>query len=277
MKLAFLFLIYDSIVHEKLWNRFFENIDPSKYSIYIHYKTNKPLQFFEKYKLTNCIPTEYCKTSIVEAQTLLLKESYKDPLNYKFITLSQSCIPLKSFDHVYLELTKDNMGHFNGTSADMDNELYPRCNSLLDYFDKKNVKKSANWFILNRELTYDMCENINIISRFEKVFCPEEHYFIMIVHLKNKVNQIYQNVSIPENFTTFTNWLYSKEYVFRDISYSSQYKGGLKNYYSIGKAEIDYLLASKCLFGRKFTSSCIVFSRNPKLIISVFDYLIDKI
>ena len=31
-----------------LWNTFFENIDENKYTIYIHYKNNKPLKYFEK-------------------------------------------------------------------------------------------------------------------------------------------------------------------------------------------------------------------------------------
>ena len=83
-KLAFLFLIYDSIHNEQLWYRFFEKVDPSKYSIYIHYKSNIPLKYFEKYKLTNCIPTEYCKPSIVQAKNLLIKEALTDLDNYKF-------------------------------------------------------------------------------------------------------------------------------------------------------------------------------------------------
>jgi hypothetical protein len=41
-KLAFCFLIYDVINHEELWKLFFDRVDPSKYSIYIHYKTNTP-------------------------------------------------------------------------------------------------------------------------------------------------------------------------------------------------------------------------------------------
>ena len=42
-KIAFCFLIYDTINHEELWNNFFKNVDPAKYNIYIHYKYNKQL------------------------------------------------------------------------------------------------------------------------------------------------------------------------------------------------------------------------------------------
>ena len=84
-KLAFLFLIYDSIHQEELWNKFFKGVNPDKYSIYVHYKDNKPLEFFEQYKLENCIPTEWAQKSLVLAHNLLLEEALKDEQNTNFI------------------------------------------------------------------------------------------------------------------------------------------------------------------------------------------------
>ena len=60
-KIAFCFLIYDIINHEELWNIFFKDIDTNLYNIYIHYKNNKQLKYFEKYKLDNCIETKIRK------------------------------------------------------------------------------------------------------------------------------------------------------------------------------------------------------------------------
>ena len=65
MKIAFLFLIYDEIVHEDLWAKFFEGVDPSLYMIYIHYKNDKKLKHFEKYKLKNCVETEFADISLI--------------------------------------------------------------------------------------------------------------------------------------------------------------------------------------------------------------------
>ena len=50
-KIAFCFLIYDKINNEELWHEFFKNADQNKYSIYVHYKVDKPFKYFEKYKL----------------------------------------------------------------------------------------------------------------------------------------------------------------------------------------------------------------------------------
>ena len=87
-KIAFCFLIYDIINHEEIWNIFFKNIDINKYNIYIHYKTNVPLKYFEKYKLNNCIDTKWGDISLVQAQNILYTEALKDTDNQHFINVS---------------------------------------------------------------------------------------------------------------------------------------------------------------------------------------------
>ena len=130
-KIAFCFLIYDSIQLEELWHIFFKNVDPNKYAIYIHYKTNKPLKYFENYKLKHCIDTKYCDVSIIHAHNLLFKKAFEEGCD-KMISLSQSCIPFKSFDYIYDFLTKDDYGHFNITPQV---QCFPRCNNLVNYCD----------------------------------------------------------------------------------------------------------------------------------------------
>ena len=51
-----------------------KNIDPNKYSIYIHYKEQQPLKHFEQHKLKQTIDTCWGCLSIVQAQNLILKE-----------------------------------------------------------------------------------------------------------------------------------------------------------------------------------------------------------
>lgn len=280
-KIAFLFLIYDIINQEELWFKWFENIDKNKYSIYIHYKFDKPLKYFNDFKLNNCIKTEYCKSSIVQAHNLLIKEALKDEFNYKFINLSQACIPLKKFDYIYDKLIENDMGYFNVTSGENQNdELFPRCNDLLNYFNNSEISKSSNWFILNKELAIVVTNNeISYLKYFENIYCPEEHYFIMMVK-KNKLDkQIIYN-SEPTKITTFTNWIYNEKYKFHDVEYNTiYYKKGLKNYPLISKDELNYLInETECFFGRKFNTCCNVFSRKPiKKIEKIQDFLYEKL
>lgn len=112
--IGFCFLIYDIINHEELWNNWFKNVDKKKYKIYIHYKYDVRLKYFEKYKLDNCIETKYGDITIVHAHNMLFKQAYDDGC-IKIISLSQACIPLKTFDYIYSFLTKDQFSHFNIT------------------------------------------------------------------------------------------------------------------------------------------------------------------
>ena len=125
-KIAFLFLIYDILNLEELWNKFFLNVDKNKYTIYIHYKNNVTLKYFEQYKLKNCIETKYADISLVCAQNILLEEALKDENNEHFIFLSNSCVPFKNFEFIYNKLSTYK-SYFNITPQE---QCFPRCNYL---------------------------------------------------------------------------------------------------------------------------------------------------
>lgn len=246
-KIAFCFLIYDIINHEELWNKFFLDVDINKYNIYIHYKYNVPLKYFEKYKLNKTIETKYADISIVKAQNLLLKKALKhDKTNELFIFLSNSCIPLKSFEHVYNTLN-ENFSYFNITSQ---NQCFPRCNNTLKYLDYQYIQKASQWCILNKKHANLLLENqeeyIKWFNYIETV--PDEHCYITFFFKNNLQNEIIATMNESINATTFTNW--------EDISYKYPSLHGLKNYQSITDEELNYLLKSKCLFGRKFNKEC---------------------
>lgn len=263
--LAFCFLIYDIINHEELWYEFFKNIDMNKYNIYIHYKNNKPLKYFEKYKLNNCFPTKYCHVSIVHAHNLLFKKAVEDNC-YKIISLSQACVPVKSFDHIYDFLTKDNLCHFNIMPRQVG--CFPRCNKLLNYYDKDSIQKSSNWFILNHNIAKDLTDVSydKINSEYNDIYAPEEHYYITTIFYKNLQEEIVTTPNSSNNATTFTNW-HNMRYKYKDHR-------GLKNYSNISKEELEYLVSSYCLFGRKFKPECIVTPDNKPLKDILITYII---
>lgn len=248
-KIAFCFLIYDIINHEELWHSFFKNVDTNKYTIYIHYKFNKPLKYFEKYKLTNCIETKYADITLVKAQNLLLQEAITDKENKHFIFVSGSCIPLKSFDHVYDNL---NEGHsyFN---ISQQSECFPRCKTTLNYIDKKYIQKASQWCILNRKHTELMLNNDDYLTWFEYTYAPDEHCYITNIFYNNLQYEITTTQNVANDATTFTNW--------RGMDYKYPSYNELKNYSFITNDELLYLLDSKCLFGRKFNKECIIHNK----------------
>ena len=243
-KLAFCFLVYDRINHEELWNLFFQGVDTQKYSIHIHYKDNIPLKYFEQYKLPHCISTQHGHISLIKAQNLLFEEALKDPNTSHCIILSNSCIPFKSFDNVY-EFLDTNYSYIN---KGLKNHCFPRCYSVLYYIGPYYIEKSSQWYILNRKHARIMVNDNDYIQWFQHIRCPDEHAYIT----KLKVLNLWHEVIFTENqsnkATTFTNW--------EDMDYKYVSQHDIKNYTSIADEELDYLLASPCLFGRKFLPEC---------------------
>ena len=267
-KIAFCFLIYDKIDHEELWYKYLKNIDINKYSIYIHYKTNTPLKYFDNFKLDYCCKTKWGTHSLIHAHNLLFKKALDDG-NYKIISLSQSCVPLKSFDYIYNFCTNDDFCHLNTT---VNQRGAHRAYSLTNYnIDKKFIHKSANWFILNRKITKIVTDISNdIIDKlYSSIKSAEEHYYITTIYLNNLQNEckLYPNLALGP---TFANW-HDMKYKFNNpLTHRN-----LKNYKKISEEELNYLCKSNPLplFGRKFLQNCMVTPNN----IPLTDFLLKKI
>ena len=107
MKIAFLFLIRDDVNFPDLWEKYFKG-NENKYTIYCHAK--EPNNVKSKWLKDNIIPihVETGWGRIVNAYIALLKEAYKNKDNIKFITISESCVPLQSFNKLYNYLKSDN-------------------------------------------------------------------------------------------------------------------------------------------------------------------------
>ena len=234
-KIAFCFLIIDGIHHEELWHKYFANVDTRKYTIYIHYKTDTPLTYFEPYKLNNCIETSWGDISLVHAQNLLLEEALKDPENEHFIFVSGSCIPLKHFDYTYAYLKKK----YSYFSIVPQEQCFPRCDHALSFIDRRFIQKSHQWCILNKKHAQLMVdkEKQEYLEWF--ISFPDEHCYITNLYVHSLENEIIVNMN-KNTETTFANWD----------------GGALKNYDSISQEELAALLKKNYLFGRKFNKEC---------------------
>jgi hypothetical protein len=268
-KIAFLFLIYDMINHESIWHRYFRDFEggvrKSQYNIYIHYKTDVRLEFFDEYKIhkSKIIDTKYADISIVKAQNILIKEALKDAKNTHFIFLSGSCIPLKSFDYLYHYL-EPKYSYFHVADPD---DCFPDCEVALQYIPKRHIHKASQWCILNRKHAELLTDGATVANAdtatssstntylrwFEDTYAPDELCYI------SYLSYIYNDTlddeiiatsyhSPPEVATTFANW--------EDMNYKYVSERELKNYKSISEEELEHLLRSKSLFGRKFKPSC---------------------
>ena len=88
----------------------------------------------------------------------LLQEAFKDENNYKFIFLSDSCIPIKSFNYIYNYLTVNNYSYINhipNKKKNKFNDIYHTDNIYVKDIQllQNNFDKSPQWIILNRKHT----------------------------------------------------------------------------------------------------------------------------
>ncbi len=234
-KIAFCFLICDIIYQEEIWNIFFNNADQHKYNIYVHYKNDVPLKYFEKYKLTNCIETNYADISLVKAQNIMLEEGLKDEDNTHFIILSNSCIPLKSFDYIYNKLD-DNYSYFTKI------ELFPRCFDMG--FKRKYLQKSHQWCILNKKHAKEMLTPVYNIELFKNIYASDEHFYITNIYMKKLENEILISYHNGNNMTTFVDWTNPVK------------TGHPKEFINISDRDFVRILNNEHLFGRKFMPEC---------------------
>jgi len=103
-QIAFLFLILDNPNFPKIWDSYFRG-NKDKYNIYIHSKQTEKTLWKSKNIIEKIQETSW--GHIVSAYIELFREAYKNPNNMKFLTISESDIPIKSFDTFYDDCISD--------------------------------------------------------------------------------------------------------------------------------------------------------------------------
>ena len=259
--LGLCFLINDNINHEELWYNWLKNVDSKKYRVYIHYKNNIKLKYFEEYKLDNCIETKYGKYTITLAQNLMMKQGL-DVCSH-FIFLSGSCIPLKPFTYIYDYLSVNN-SYFNKAP---DRQCFPRCNDVLKHLDKNFIKKANTNSIICNNHAKKIIDNEDMGNKyFGNIVSADEHIHISILYYLNLENELILTPNTCySGATTFTAW--------EDMADFKAYKDSIKQnsytYIHICKEEMDDLINGKCLFGRKFKPECKVIKNNIPSVFNV--------
>ena len=105
-KIAFLFLTIGDIHQPEVWTKYFNGFK-GKYSVYCHPKFPDKVKtpWLKEGIIPNLVETGW--GYITRAYECLFREAMKDPDNIKFVTISESCIPLKPFQPFYAYLKKD--------------------------------------------------------------------------------------------------------------------------------------------------------------------------
>ncbi|ESQ47495.1 hypothetical protein EUTSA_v10022311mg, partial [Eutrema salsugineum] len=151
-KIAFMFLTPGTLPFEKLWDLFFQGHE-GKFSVYIHASKDTPVHT-SRYFVNREIRSDevvWGRISMIDAERRLLTNALRDPENQQFVLLSDSCVPLRSFEYMYNYMMYSNVSYVDcfddpgphGTGRHMDH--------MLPEIPKEDFRKGAQWFSMKRQ------------------------------------------------------------------------------------------------------------------------------
>jgi hypothetical protein len=182
-KIAFLFLTIGDINQPNIWTNYFNNFkkNSDKYSIYVNPKFPELVK--TEWVKNNIITDRVQNTEwglIVRAYHNLLKEAMHDPDNQKFIFISESCIPLKSFDHLYKNMMLDDIRTSYVKFMEISKyDLNERIKTQLDYQRQKPFVKHYARMCLSR---YHSNKLLNSDFTFFNKMHVGDEFFLTLIH-----------------------------------------------------------------------------------------------
>lgn len=242
-KIAFLFLTRGEVNNIKVWEKYFQNADDSKYRIIIHSKNTKaltsPIWTSRNSTILKPIPTAWGTISLVKATTYLLQSAMSDTFVTKFILLSEFCLPTTNFNNMYNTLiTEINRSRINWTlGKNMD-----RYGIIKSYVNMPahNWAKQSQWMCLDRKHVSTLLSPIhtNILNQQLKdyMYCPapDEHFFINMFLYVVRIN----SNEIINHPITFVDWSNNSKH---PVSFNT-----------IVKDVVELCRKNKIFFARKF-------------------------
>jgi hypothetical protein len=243
-KIAFLFLTRNNLKRPEIWESFLKG-NESRYTIYCHPK--EPEKVSDALLKPNIIPEniETCWGCIgtVEANIVLMQNALLDSKNKHFILVSESCIPIASFNNIYNKLTdktyisvfQEHLDRYDSCS----NKIFPK---------SEFTKHCAQGIIFNRNHAKSLVDTkTKYLDDWKNVHCVDEHYFSNILRiLDNNFNNNIINCKI-----TFDLWSKNKLdkslYIDNDDITNDSYN----TIFSMSNKFINLLRANDYLFARK--------------------------
>uniref|UniRef100_A0A0C9S5S4 TSA: Wollemia nobilis Ref_Wollemi_Transcript_18600_1538 transcribed RNA sequence n=1 Tax=Wollemia nobilis TaxID=56998 RepID=A0A0C9S5S4_9CONI len=195
-KIAFMFLTRGSPPLETLWEAFFKGHE-DKYSIYVHaskqitLKTAWTSPVFRGRDI-HSEKVEWGKISMIDAERRLLIAALQDEDNQHFVLLSESCVPLRSFDFVYNYLMGQNVSFVDCFDDPGPHGRGRYTTPFLPEIQIEEWRKGAQWFTVKRHHALLIVADCLYYTKFKQLCkpgaethnCyPDEHYVQTFLHM----------------------------------------------------------------------------------------------
>ena len=184
-KIAFLFLLLDNPNFPSVWDAYFKGHE-EQISTYIHPKYPKQNTWKRE-----CVIPELHETGwgyIVSAYIALLTKALDDPKNEKFIFISESCLPIKSFNDMFsrIMMNKDEsfVKQMSVKRYDLENRITPQ---IKDAMKSGQLVKHYARMCLSRQHVKQLLLKYNapIVNLFKTMHVGDEFFLSTISPIKN--------------------------------------------------------------------------------------------
>lgn len=171
-KIAFLFIARNRLPLDMVWDAFFQGDKEGRFSIYVHSRpgflfseatTRSP--FFYGRQVNNSIQVDWGESTMIQAERILLRNALKDPLNERFLFLSDSCIPLYSFGYIYDYIMSASTSFLDSFADKKEARYNPRMHPVVPI---NNWRKGSQWAVLIRKHAEIMVNDDIVFPEFQK-------------------------------------------------------------------------------------------------------------
>lgn len=274
-KVAFLFLVIEDIHYPDIWGEYFSGHE-QKISIYCHakYPDKVTTEWLRRNIITNIRPTSW--GHIVDAYFSLFDVAIQDKDNMRFIPISESCLPIYSFDKLLRKLSvedyRTSLVHFMRPSK---YDISARISTQPGYQRFGEFTKHYARFCLSRYHIDKLLRCSPADIDFFKNMHVGDEFFLTLIHARNGVDFMeqdtitydnWEDVNIEvNNIKTTINQIKSdnkrlngKDYEGPNLEVERLYKimddirKNPKTYYSVTPYDIERAFRSGAYFWRKF-------------------------
>ena len=254
-KVSFLFLTADNIHHPKIWENYLKG-QTTNYSLYVHPKNKEKItqSILKPHIIKNTVPTfrkpgEESTFSITRAMVMLLRHALQDSDNKMFIFVSESCIPIQSFDKMYSALIRKTL-----------------CSWFYTYSRGKDSEAERRYSLLQPNQSILDFKNWRFATQFSAI--SRHHAKIIVSTFDKYANSVFPADNIPGAFDEYyflsvlqqeTGQRPPPNVFFKPITYSSFHcpieLGRPYEFAHINSKDISSITSSDCFFARKFSKS----------------------
>ncbi|KAJ7970800.1 Core-2/I-branching beta-1,6-N-acetylglucosaminyltransferase family protein [Quillaja saponaria] len=170
-KIAFLFIARNRLPLDMVWDAFFRGRS-NQFSIFVHSRpgflfnkaTTRSVYFLDR-QVNDSVQVDWGGASMIEAERILLRHALGDPINERFVFLSDSCIPLYNFSYTYNYIMSTSTSFVDSFADTKEGRYNPKMNPVVPV---QNWRKGSQWVVLTRKHAKVVVKDDTVFPMFQQ-------------------------------------------------------------------------------------------------------------